>query len=82
MTVTVGDLEDGSGFYVADDGVGVPRADRERVFESGFSTSEMRTGVGLSIAREGAEVHGREISVTESEAGGARFEIEGVDTRS
>ena len=76
MTITVGDLEEREGFYVENDGVGIPPDEREHVFESGFSTSETGTGFGLSIAREIAEVHGWEISVTESEAGGARFEVE------
>ncbi|PSQ43017.1 hypothetical protein BRD07_02635 [Halobacteriales archaeon QS_9_68_42] len=77
VTITVGDLEDG--FYVADDGSGIPEADRETVFESGFSTSEEGTGFGLAIVEEIATGHGWEIRATESEAGGARFEITGVD---
>jgi len=77
VTITVGDLEDG--FYVADDGSGIPEADREKVFESGFSTSEEGTGFGLAIVEEIATGHGWEIRATESEAGGARFEITGVD---
>ncbi|MBP1986250.1 two-component system sensor histidine kinase NtrB [Halolamina salifodinae] len=72
-TVTVGPLPDG--FYVADDGPGVPEEIRENVFEHGYSTRESGTGFGLSIVRQIAEAHGWEISLTESEAGGARFEI-------
>ncbi|PSQ40471.1 hypothetical protein BRD14_08340 [Halobacteriales archaeon SW_5_68_122] len=77
VTITVGDLKDG--FYVADDGSGIPEVDREKVFESGFSTSEEGTGFGLAIVEEIATGHGWEIRATESEAGGARFEITGVD---
>ena len=73
VTVTVGDLPDG--FYVADNGPGVPEEIRENVFEHGYSTRESGTGFGLSIVHQIAEAHGWEITLTESEAGGARFEI-------
>jgi len=74
-TVTVGALPDERGFYVADNGPGVPEADREQVFESGFSTTDEGTGFGLAIVAEIAEAHGWTISVTDAEGGGARFEI-------
>jgi PAS domain S-box-containing protein len=76
VTVTVGELDDG--FYVADDGPGIPEDDREAVFEAGYSTSAEGTGFGLSIARQVAEAHGWEISVRDSADGGAQFEITGV----
>ncbi len=76
-TVRVGLLDDGTGFYVADDGPGVSPADREQVFESGFSTSQTGTGFGLSIVNAVAEAHGWEATCTESEGGGARFEFRG-----
>lgn len=75
-TVTVGDLP--NGFYVADDGAGVTEEDREVVFERGYSTSSEGTGYGLDIVAEIVEAHGWEIALTESEGGGARFEITGV----
>ncbi|QLH82880.1 GAF domain-containing protein [Halosimplex pelagicum] len=81
VTVTVGDLPDGDGFFVADDGPGVPDDDRERVFESGFSTSPEGTGFGLAIVAEIASAHGWSVSVTDGDAGGARFEVRGVDAR-
>jgi len=77
VTITVGDLEDG--FYVEDDGPGVPEDRREDVFEAGFSTSTEGTGFGLAIVREIVEDHGWEIAVSESQSGGARFEITGVE---
>jgi signal transduction histidine kinase len=76
VTVTVGDL--GDGFYVEDDGAGIPPEDRDSVFDAGFSTSREGTGFGLSIVQQVAEAHGWRIAVTESAAGGARFEITGV----
>jgi PAS domain S-box-containing protein len=77
VTVRVGDLPDG--FYVADDGPGVPLEARERVFQSGYSTREDGTGLGLAIVREVALAHGWTVTVTESADGGARFEVTGVE---
>jgi signal transduction histidine kinase len=77
VTITVGDLEDG--FYVEDDGPGIPEETREKIFESGYSTKDAGTGFGLAIVEEIVEAHGWEITVAESDAGGARFEITGID---
>ena len=77
VTVRVGRLRDG--FFIEDDGPGVPESERSRVFEYGYSTREEGTGFGLGIVREIAEAHGWELTLTESDAGGARFEITGVD---
>jgi PAS domain S-box-containing protein len=77
VTVVVGDLADG--FYVADDGVGIPPAKREEVFESGYSSGD-GTGLGLSIVRQVAREHGWDVALTESDAGGARFEFTGVES--
>lgn len=77
VTVRVGELADG--FYVEDDGPGIPSGERERIFEAGHSTGEDSTGFGLSIVKEIVEAHGWQISATEGAAGGARFEITGVE---
>ncbi len=79
VTVTVGPLEDANGFYVADDGPGIPAAERDQVFESGYSTSPEGTGFGLPIVSEIAEAHGWDVAIVESSAGGARFEISAVE---
>jgi PAS domain S-box-containing protein len=77
VTVRTGELEDG--FYVADDGPGIPAEERDKVFEVGYSTTVEGTGFGLNIIEEIVEAHGWEIRVTDSEDGGARFEITGVE---
>jgi HAD superfamily hydrolase (TIGR01450 family) len=67
--MTVGGLNaDGTrtGFYVADNGSGIPNDHYEEVFETGFSTARQGTGLGLSIAREIATAHGLALSVTET----------------
>ncbi|WP_281195157.1 nitrogen regulation protein NR(II) [Halorubrum sp. F4] len=78
VTVTVGALADG-GFYLEDDGPGIPEDHREAVFESGYTTVEGGTGFGLSIVEQVAEAHGWGVHVTEGTGGGARFEVRGVE---
>lgn len=68
-----------TGFFVGDDGPGIPPEHREDVFRSGFTTREHGTGFGLRIVREIANAHGWEIRVTDGPDGGARFEITGVE---
>jgi signal transduction histidine kinase len=77
VTVTVGDLD--GGFFVEDDGPGIPESAREQVFERSYTTTEDGTGFGLAIVAEIVDAHGWEIRVTDGEAGGARFEITGVE---
>jgi signal transduction histidine kinase len=79
--VTVGELpeSEGAGFYVADDGPGVPESEREDVLDAGYTDAEEGTGFGLAIVAGIAEAHGWEVTVAESEAGGARFEFRGVE---
>ena len=77
VTIRVGPLEDG--FFIEDDGPGIAPEIRDRIFEPGFSTDETGTGYGLSIVAEIAESHDWTISVGESDDGGGRFEITGVD---
>ena len=77
-TTTRADTSLPTGFYVADDGPGIPEAERDRVFEVGYTTDAAGTGFGLNIVREVAAAHGWEVRVTESAAGGARFEVTGV----
>ncbi len=74
--MTIGDHS--GGFYVADDGPGIPPEDRERAFETGYSTASEGTGFGLSIVKQIAEAHGWEISLTTSKDGGLRIEISDI----
>lgn len=74
VTVSVAMLEDEEGFFVADDGPGIPVAERDRVLSEGYSGGG-GTGIGLAIVRQVADAHGWTVDVTESESGGARFEF-------
>lgn len=80
VTVTVGNLTSDDGFYVADDGPGIPEDEWDAVFESGYSTQQDGTGLGLAIVKEIGTAHGWEVQLTASEEGGARFEISGLET--
>ncbi|HKL28999.1 MAG TPA: HAMP domain-containing sensor histidine kinase [Natrialbaceae archaeon] len=87
VTVTVGRLDGTAtddatndemgpaGFYVDDDGPGIPPDERDEVFERGYTTEVEGSGLGLAIVRAIAEAHGWDVGVTESESGGARFEF-------
>jgi signal transduction histidine kinase len=77
VTVRVGPLDAGAGFYVEDDGPGLP--DQEDLFDPGVSTEDDGTGLGLAIVREVVSGHDWEIHAVDGTDGGARFEIDGVE---
>jgi PAS domain S-box-containing protein len=79
VTMTVGTTDDVDGFYVEDDGPGIPVDSRAQVFQWGRSTSEENTGIGLAIVDQIAEAHGWQIHLAERPSGGTRFEITGVE---
>ena len=73
MIISVGAMEDG--FYVADDGPGIPPEEQHRVFEAGYSTRGDGTGLGLAIVDRIVAAHGWELTLTTASNGGVRFEI-------
>lgn len=66
---------------VADDGPGVPPADRERIFERFVRLDDARSrdeggaGLGLAIVRDLVLAHGGDLAVREAPGGGALFEV-------
>jgi PAS domain S-box-containing protein len=74
VTVCVG-ARDGGGFYVEDDGPGIPDEEREAVLELGYTTTSDGTGFGLGIVAQVADAHDWTVTVAESATGGARFEF-------
>ena len=77
VAITVGSLP--NGFYIEDDGPGIQVEPPEQIFEHGFSTGDAGVGVGLTIVKQAVDAHDWDVAVTDSETGGARFEITGVD---
>ena len=73
--ITIGELPEEAGFFIEDDGVGIPPDMRDTVFEHGVTTNENGTGFGLSIVADIAAVHGWDVTVTSGADGGARFEF-------
>ena len=75
VSVTVGELEERDGFFVEDDGPGIPAGVREKVFDWHYSTKSGGTGIGLRSVQQIIDTEGWNISITASSTGGARFEI-------
>ena len=73
VTVTVRATD--NGVVVGDDGEGIPDDEQDAVFDHGY-TGGGGTGLGLSIVETIVEGHGWEISLGDSEAGGAAFRID------
>lgn len=65
-------------FEVEDDGPGIPKDTRERIFNPFFTTKPpgKGTGLGLTISHKIVENHGGRISVRSRRGGGARFVVE------
>ncbi len=59
---------------VEDDGPGVPKGDRERIFQAYYSSKAGGTGLGLALVKQVIVAHGGSIQCTASALGGARFE--------
>ena len=66
---------------IDDDGPGIPQSERAKVFDrfvrldSSRTRDEGGTGLGLSIVAGTVAAHGGTVAVSQSPAGGARFEI-------
>jgi signal transduction histidine kinase len=78
VTVTLAEDEGTAVLVVADDGPGIPAADRERVFERFTRLDSARSadggaGLGLAIARDIAERHGGGLAVDSVLPAGARL---------
>jgi two-component system sensor histidine kinase HydH len=63
-------------FTVRDFGEGLPKGQEDRVFDPFFTTKTSGTGLGLSVARRIAELHGGSLTAQNHPQGGAVFRIE------
>ena len=67
--------EGGVNIRVADDGPGVPRQLRKRIFDAGFTTKDRGWGIGLALARRIVEEnHGGKLTLAET-GRGAAFDV-------
>jgi two-component system sensor histidine kinase GlrK len=66
---------------VADTGPGIPRAERERIFEAFYQGATPQgglvrgTGIGLSVVQEFAQAHGGTVEILTEEFPGAHFRV-------
>ncbi|ELZ83865.1 signal-transducing histidine kinase-like protein [Haloferax gibbonsii ATCC 33959] len=75
LVIRVGALPSHRGFFVEDNGPGIPASIRDHVFDSGFSTKDGDgNGLGLGIVRQIVDSHGWVIRVVDG-GSGARFEV-------
>lgn len=80
LTVTSRRHNGGSLVLVADQGPGVPRAEREKIFQPFYRVSDRLTdgvagtGLGLSLSRDLARLHGGDLRLVDA-PGGATFEL-------
>ncbi|NLD57803.1 MAG: PAS domain S-box protein, partial [Methanomicrobiales archaeon] len=72
VRVSVRDEDRALVLVVEDNGAGIPKSDKERIFEQGFGKN---TGLGLFLAREVLSITGITIHETGTAGRGARFEI-------
>jgi two-component system, NtrC family, nitrogen regulation sensor histidine kinase NtrY len=61
---------------VADNGPGIPLAEREKLFLPYYSTKRRGSGLGLAIVRRIIAEHGGSVEVTDNTPRGTRFTIE------
>ncbi|MBQ5800159.1 MAG: HAMP domain-containing protein, partial [Oscillospiraceae bacterium] len=82
ITVTAGTLGEKVWMEVADDGIGIPAADRPRIFERFYRVDKARsresggTGLGLSIATEIVACHHGSLSLVDREGPGTTVRLE------
>ena len=60
---------DGYATEIEDDGMGIPEAERPRIFDRGarLDTTKPGTGLGLAIVRDVVEIYGGSVELGESE---------------
>jgi two-component system sensor histidine kinase SenX3 len=81
VTISARDENGMAVIAVADQGYGIPEADRERIFEKFYRVPRVQdagtpgTGLGLAFVREIAELHGGSISVISAPGAGSTFTL-------
>ena len=76
--ITLSAVQDSAGrplITVADNGPGIAPDQREKVFVPFYTTKRQGSGVGLTLVRQIASVHGAIVTITETPEGGATIGI-------
>lgn len=76
VTVTAGRHGAKVRLEVGDTGPGIPKAERQRVFEMFYTTRPQGTGLGLFLARTAIEKYGGTLAVVDAPEAGARLRVE------
>lgn len=76
VRVKVGPMDEG--FYIEDNGPGIPQEERDEIFDRKFTTKAEGSGFGLKSVEQIVQAHDWTITFGESNEGGARFEITGA----
>ena len=82
IRVTAGDAGEKVWMEVADDGIGIPKKDRARIFERFYRVDKARsresggTGLGLSIATEIVQRHNGSLTIVDREGPGTTVRLE------
>jgi signal transduction histidine kinase len=63
------------GLLIEDTGVGIPRAQLDRIFDLYYTTKSGGSGIGLSMVYRIAQLHGGEITVESTEGRGTTFRL-------
>ncbi len=77
----------GAYFAVSDNGIGIPKKDRDRIFERFYRIDKSHskeiggTGLGLSIVKHGALIHGARIELESAEGKGSTFILHFTKTK-
>lgn len=79
VTVHIGELIFDDGFFVEDNGKGIPDSYKNTVIEPGVAFDGDGSGAGLAVVERISTGHGWTLNITDSAEGGARFEFTGIE---
>lgn len=75
IIIETGKTEAGCTVSIKDNGPGIPDELKDKIFDPFYSTKEGGTGLGLSISKKIVESYGGNLTISDSETGGACFTI-------
>jgi signal transduction histidine kinase len=76
VAVSIESSNSTTGFYVEDDGPGIPKSERCRAFQPGYSTTSSELGLGLTVVDRIATAYDWECRITKGSSGGTRIVFE------